>query len=605
MGKKQNPPPLVAPVSQDILSTADRIGQRAQERLRRLNERTPPAPAPSTSPLRAWLPAVLIFVVALAVRLIAYAQMRAWPLLERAELLADTRYYDMMARQVAGGDLIGNHPYFLSPLYYYALGIAYAIFGPGVATALILQCVMGALTCLLAFAIARKIFDETTGWIAGAFFALYGFFVFQNLMLLPDTLILFLNLLAAWVLIDLETRLSWRRALLGGALIGLAAVARANALLLIPAVAALIAWIHERGHASVRERRAGSAARDRRAWVRACVALAAGCVLAIAPFTIRNIVVSHELVLLTTTGGRNFYKGNGPEANGTHVFMDKDETGQGLNLYLTGKIDAHEAIADSKELTAQTWSYIARHPGRTIGLFIKKLGLFFHARELGIRDHFYFAQQYSWMLRILPVAFAWIAPVGLMGLWTALRARRGRTLAVFLLVQVASFVALFVLGRYRMVAAGILAIFAAHQLLIWARQIRVRQSRALLMSAGVLIVLLVLVNRPLSEFPRDEGFGDQYAALGIHYFEKRDCANALPADEKALASPWLEQPFLEGVRNQARYRVAFCRLQMGRTSEAQAMLTDLRERLARDPSSDPALKDAAERLASVIEKGGR
>ena len=555
---------------------------------------TPPAALAGNRPAAGirlpwtWIAVLSVFIVALGVRLLAYHQMHAWPLLEKAEVLADTHYYDMMARQVAGGDLLGNHPYFLSPAYYYALGLGYALFGAGAATALVLQCILGALTCVLAYAIGRKVFGPTAGWIAGGLLALYGYLVYQNLVLLPDSVILFLNLAALWVLIDLEQRLSSLRAFIGGALIGLAAAARANALLLVPAVGLFIWFAH---------RRAG------RKRIMACAALAAGCLLVVAPFTIRNYIVSKEFVLLTTTGGRNFWKGNGPGATGSHRFLEKDEWSQGLLQYLTGGQDAQVAIADSERLTSQTWSHIASHPVQTAGLWIKKLGLFFHARELGIRDHFYFAQTFSSLLRGLWVSFAWIAPLGLLGLWSALRARRGRLLSIFLLVQVASFVAIFVIGRYRLVAAALLAVLAAYQLLWWSERIRQRQWRPLLWTAVALAALLLVTNRPLREFPRNAGFGDQYAALGFYYAGQRDCAKALPAYQNALASPWIEQPSLEGMRNKARYHVGLCQFQLGRPLEARATIADLRERLALDSGSpDAELQQATELLWRHIEQ---
>ncbi|MFH1143232.1 MAG: glycosyltransferase family 39 protein [Candidatus Eisenbacteria bacterium] len=509
---------------------------------------------------RFWIAALLIFVAALVVRLVVYRQMHAWPLLKEVEALADARYYDMMARQVAAGDLLGSHPYFLSPAFYYVLVLA----------------------------IARRFFGETTGWIAGGLLALYGYFIYENLMILPDTLVVLLNLIALWVLIGIEERLSLRRALIGGVCIGLAAAARANALLLAPAAGLLILLC-------------GSA--DRRRRLLACAALGAGCLLAVAPLTLRNYVVAREFVPLTTTGGRNFWKGNGPEANGTHRFLDEEEWGQGLTFYVEGKVDSHEAVADSRRLTAQTWDYIGRHPLDTIGLWIKKLGLFFHAREFGIRDQFYFGRQYSSWLRALPVAFSWLAPLGLVGLLTAWRSRRGRLAAVALLVQVLSFTALFILGRYRLVAATLLVIFAAHQLVWWSGRLRERAWRPILLSAALTLGLVALVNRPLPEFPRREGFGDQYAAIGDYYIKQRDCPSALPPLQQALVSPWLEQPALDATQNSIRYRIGLCQLELGRLQEARATADELIERLQRSPEKQhPQLYEASRQLLQHVER---
>jgi len=536
---------------------------------------------------RGWIVAGAVFLIGLIVRLAVYGQMRAWPLLQRTDVLADTRYYDMMARQVAAGDWIGNHPYFLSPAYYYALGLAYAIFGPGGATILGLQVVLGALSCALAYAIGRKVLGETAGRVAGLLLALYAYFAYHNLVLLPDSFILFLNLLALWVLVDLEERLSWKRALLAGVLIGVAAAGRANAVLLVPA-AAVVVLLTKR-----------FAQRER---LIACAALAGGCLLVIAPMTLRNYVVSKEFVPLTTTSGRNLWKGNGPGATGAHRFLEEDDWGQGLQVYLSGNADPRTAVEDSRRLSAQAWSHMAAHPVATAGLWLKKLGLFFHSHEFGIRDQFYFSQQYSSLLRILPVAFGWIAPLGLVGLVTALRRRRGGMLAAALITQIASFTALFVLGRYRLVAAAILALFAAWQLVQWADELRKRDFRRFALTAAAAVVLIALGHLPLPAYPRDEGFADQYLALGQHYISSRDCAPAIDAFQKALVSDWLDQPYLENVRNNARYRIALCQLELGRLDEARATAAELLARLEADPAADARLVEVSRQLQQEIER---
>ena len=101
-----------------------------------------------------------------------------------------------MARRAAGGNLVLNHAYFLSPLYIYLLAATYALFGTGPATAFTLQAVLSAASCVLALWIGRRLFGEIAGLIAGLLLALYGFVIYQSMVLLPGTLVLFLNLLA-------------------------------------------------------------------------------------------------------------------------------------------------------------------------------------------------------------------------------------------------------------------------------------------------------------------------------------------------------------------------------------------------------------------------
>ncbi|MCK4413005.1 MAG: glycosyltransferase family 39 protein [Candidatus Eisenbacteria sp.] len=549
--------------------------RRDQRSLRRQAPSTRQGPSPGASPGRAatfparfWLVSLALFALALAFRLIVQHQISTWPLFDQVEFIADSRYYDLMARRVAGGNLVLNHAYFLSPLYIYLLAAAYALFGTGPATAFTLQAVLSAASCVLAYWIGRRLFGEIAGLIAGLLLALYGFVIYQSMMLLPGTLVLFLNLLALWIIVGLGERLSPGRLLAGGLVIGLAAAAKANALLLVPAAGLVI--LLRREHTPLRR------------W-QGVLLLATGSLLAVAPFTLHNYAASDRFVLLSTTGGRNLWKGNGPGATGTHAFMEKALTGMGLQPHMADEVDAQAAVADSRRLTEEALQYMATHPGRTAQLWLEKLGLFFHARELGIRDQYYFIRQYVPLLRLPLPAFAWVVPLGLVGLVTALRAGRGSLIAAFLAAQVLSFVLIFVLGRYRLVAVACLAILAGHQFVWWWQALRTRLWRPLAVTGVLLLIALLLVNRPLPAFPTDRGFGDQYLALGRYYMSQRDFPTAIETFSQALEARWVEQPYLASSQADARFRIGLCQFFLGRKVEARDTLAQLLDDLRRDP----------------------
>ena len=86
---------------------------------------------------------------------------------------------------------------------------------------------------------------------------------------------------------------------------GLAALARPNALLLAPMLLVWLLW-------SLRERL--SFARR----LALAAALSAGVALLVLPATARNYAVGGDLTLITSSGGSNFFVGNNPEANGSY-----------------------------------------------------------------------------------------------------------------------------------------------------------------------------------------------------------------------------------------------------------------------------------------------
>ena len=130
---------------------------------------------------------------------------------------------------------------------------------------------IGAVTIVLVGLLGRRAGGDRVGLIAAAICAAYPLMVATDAALMSETLYGALvagTLLAAWRLLD---RPALPIALGTGALIGLAALTRSEALLLVP----LLAWpVAYRGGAG---------------WPLRAAAATAACVLVIAPWTIRNL----------------------------------------------------------------------------------------------------------------------------------------------------------------------------------------------------------------------------------------------------------------------------------------------------------------------------
>jgi 4-amino-4-deoxy-L-arabinose transferase-like glycosyltransferase len=158
----------------------------------------------------------------------------------------------MMSSRVAGGEGVLAHR---------ALGIP-----------------IGALTIVLVGLLGRRAGGDRVGLIAAAICAGYPLMVATDGALMSETLygaLIAGTLLAAWRMLD---RPAPPIALATGALIGLAALTRSEALLLVP----LLAWpIAYRGGAG---------------WPLRAAAATAATVLVIAPWTIRNFVQYERLV---------------------------------------------------------------------------------------------------------------------------------------------------------------------------------------------------------------------------------------------------------------------------------------------------------------------
>ena len=402
---------------------------------------------PSTLP--GGLVPAAIFCLAFGFRFAFLLQMRHTPMRDYAELpwqqwfIQDSAYYHQLGSSIAQGDLIAPTAHFLSPLYCYFVGLVYAIFGVDLDAVRLAQCVLGSFSCVLLYWIGRRTFSEFVGIASGLCLAMYGLHIYYTEIILPTVLVVFLNLAFLCLISIAPAKLTPARVAGAGVIVGLAALAKANALLLAVVTVAVLWWQH---------RKAGH-------WqsVRLTIPLVVAMFLTIAPVTVHNYVASGEFVLITTTGGRNLLKGNGPTANGTHVQLPPALAGGRLEFYLDGDVQPKGAARQSREMVTLTRKFMASQPIASVKLLVKKSLLFLNQRELFIRDNFYFAKRHSGVLSLPLPGFALVGVLGLAGaLWGLRRWESAAHVYAMLLVQIASYTLVFVLARYRLVAVACL-----------------------------------------------------------------------------------------------------------------------------------------------------
>jgi hypothetical protein len=162
-----------------------------------------------------------------------------------------------------------GHP----PLYPLALSVVSLLGGTGELAHRALGLLLGGVTIALVGLLGRRVGGDRAGLLSGAICAAYPLMVAVDGALMSETLygpLIAAALLLAYVVLDHARR---RAALALGAVIGLAALTRSEALLLVPLLAWPVAF------------RAGP---GRRAQLVLAALAAAGCALVVAPWTIRN-----------------------------------------------------------------------------------------------------------------------------------------------------------------------------------------------------------------------------------------------------------------------------------------------------------------------------
>lgn len=529
-----------------------------------------------------WL--AVVFVVALAVRLLYLWQLQASPWFAGHDM--DPLFHHQWAEAVADGKPFWDGPYFRAPLYTWFLGAVYWLLGSGPWAARLVQAVLGSLNCVLLCLLGRRVFGRTTGVLAGLGGALYWILVYHDAELLSPVLIVFLNLLLLLSVVHTGARPSAWRWLVSGVLLGLSAIARPDILLLAPLLVVWLAWRHWP---------------HKRRIVAYAACCAAGTLLPIGPVTIRNYVASGEFVPIATYGGVNFYIGNNPDADGMSAGI-KGDPPQWWPCYHAQVARAEQA--EGRPLTAAevsryysraTWQYIRAQPGQAIGRMLRK-GLYFWSRwEVGNNHDIYFVTHaYAPIVRVLPVGFWIVGPLGLLGLLLGLkRLRDTLPLVGIVLVYLTAAALFFVTARFRVPAAAVLVVFAAYAVVWLVETVRRRRVAALLAAAAALAAGAALA----AYIPPNV---DRLSIQGYRYAGFAEARRGRPAEAVRLLGESAAREAQAGVRPSLETWKALGRayLELGQSDDAQRCFEKVLA-LAADDS------DARENLAVVLTRQGR
>ena len=411
----------------------------------------------------------LLLAATLATKAAVLAQIGSHPLLQPLGD-ADSGVYARLASRIAGGDVLlrgeGAVPYFVSPLYAYFL----AATGPSFPLARVAQILLGTAAVALVFLTARRLFGERAALAAGILYALTGVVTFHEVLILqaaldPFLTALFLYLLARAVRAEEEeeekislkvkrgearsgARVRWGALVAAGAAGGLLSLNRPNALLCVAAVAVALALF------TFKE--------DPLRTVGLAAAFVAGAAATIAPFTLRNLLVSHEFVLISSHGGLNFLVGNGPGATGAYreiPGITPDIGGQARDSKRVAEAAEGRALSSrevSSHFAREALRWIAHEPAAALSLFLRKFRILLSGDEAPLNFSFPWYREKSLALKLLAVGPGLLVPLAGAGFVLAFVAASGaarRTLLVwsaFVPAYVFAVAAFFVATRYRL-----------------------------------------------------------------------------------------------------------------------------------------------------------
>jgi tetratricopeptide (TPR) repeat protein len=392
-----------------------------------------------------------VFGVALALRLLHLAALRASPFLELR--LGDAATYDRWARTLAAGDWLGSEVFFQAPLYPYFLGVLYATVGDGPLLVRGVQCVLSAAACAFVASAAATLLSRGAGVVAGLLLATYAPSIFLDALIQKSVLDFFLLGVALWLAARLARAPAARLAAGLGLVLGLFVLARENALLLIGAMGAWLLLLP------------GLAGR-RRALLASVFALGVAC--ALGPVALRNWWIGGELHLTTSQFGLNFYLGNHAGATGLYQPF---EGNRGVESERQDAIAQAERAAGRKlspQEVSSYWSdrafaFVREQPGEWLALILRKALLLVGALELVDAEDQYLVATYSPVLRAAGWVshFGVLAPLAVLGAFVTWRRRRELWwLYAAIAAYTASVLLFYVVARYRYPLVPLLALLA-------------------------------------------------------------------------------------------------------------------------------------------------
>jgi len=218
----------------------------------------------------------------------------------------DAGWYDFFAKRISEG-----HGYTLfdgaatsrwPPGYPMFLAAVYRATGESQVAARIVQALLGAGIAVATAELGRRLIGARAGAIAGVIVAATPSLALYSSLLMSEVLFTWLLIVSFMLGVRRDAR---RWVFLSGVALGLATLVRAQGLAM--AIAVWASWIAA----------GGIGAEARRPLVASAGVMAAGAVLVIAPWAVRNAVELHTFQPVSTGLGMNLWMGNNPSSTGT------------------------------------------------------------------------------------------------------------------------------------------------------------------------------------------------------------------------------------------------------------------------------------------------
>jgi Dolichyl-phosphate-mannose-protein mannosyltransferase len=346
----------------------------------------PPEPSAPSRSKALLVRCLLIFLIAVGVRLLHWQDQHVWIASGKTALGGVYKHYEREAeRMINDRSLLfpreqaaeGDARMLLHPPGYAILLAAILKFSDDPQPALwFIQLVGDALAAVLVFLIAAELLPLLAALIGGLLVALSPHLAYYSLILTPDSLAALLLLAGVYLLVRATRRPRLATVICAGAAVGLSCWLRANAQALAPLLGLLMLLLFDR----------------RRGW-RYAAALLLATVAVIAPITIRNLLVFHRFIPISIMTGLNLAEGIGDYDQEGRLGMPRSDREARLkDVEWSGRSDYGNSLwfPDGIERDRVRWDraagVIRERPAWFIGVMFNRAGFMLRTNDSQRRE---------------------------------------------------------------------------------------------------------------------------------------------------------------------------------------------------------------------------
>ena len=473
---------------------------------------------------------LLIFILAFAVRFIYILGISRLPLFEFP--FADALYNLDWAKQIASGDLWAKAPFFRAPLYPFFLTLLIKIFGEDLYFLRIVQILIGSLSCVLIYLLARRLFNSRVALLASLFACFYAPFIFYEAEFQDTFLIIFLDILLVYLLFLAQKKPSLFRFFLSGIILGLSAIARPN-ILLFAVFIPLWIFFYFRKKISLRIA------------LNFVAFFLLGICLIVLPVILVNYFAGKDFVIIAWQGGINFYLGNNPYASGYKaVASGIRTTWEGIyfdSINLSRKSTGRELKFSQTQTfwLKQGFNFIFEQPFLASKLYLKKIALFLGGYEISENPNIYFFWSHPQNLlkpllwkKIIYFPAGLLLPLAWLGVFLSFREWKKHSLVLgFIFTYMLSVILFFVNTRFRLPVMPFLLIFSAFTIFKIIEQEKLKKKIILI---AVCFLLIIPGNIDLTSQMDPVYEAQLHYILGNAYLKEKSYQNAEYEFEKSI-----------------------------------------------------------------------